>query len=254
MLIIFNKEIHSNMDPRYSTPSAGGFNPRYVSDFYSPSLQGRRGGGMGFLYMFLILLVLAIVLSLVIWLMWYRPTGITLGQFFVLVIRSIIEILLWPFKFILQVLGIWTVEVVEIIEDEVDVLPEIIGPPKPTTHTEVIKHEVSECPPCTNECNCPTCEETDIRPYELEIKYLKNMVKMTGSIARRENAINSQYRELYPGFSVMSPHVRKISHEYNFIKNEIRKDPEQWGYFKNYYSRISGIPSSSQAVHYDLVL
>jgi hypothetical protein len=139
-------------------------------------------------------------------------------------------------------------DVIAELEDKIPV------PPVPTTHTEVIKHEVAECPPCTNECVCPTCEETDIRPYELEIKYLKNMVKMTGSIARRENAINSQYRELYPGFSVMSPHVRKLSHEYNFIKNEIRKDPEQWQYFKNYFSRISGIPSSSQKVHYDLVL
>lgn len=240
------------MDPRYSTSSAGadGFSPRYVSDFYSP-LQNRRGG-MRFLYLFLIILIVSICISLVVWLVYYNPRGVSFGQFIVLTIKAIINILLWPFKFILQVLGIWTVEVAEIIDEDIDFKLPI--PPIPTTHTEVIKHEVSECPPCTNECVCPTCEETDVRPYELEIKYLKNMVKMTGSVARRENAINSQYRELYPGFSVMSPHVRKISHEYNFIKNELRKDPEQWQYFKNYFSRISGIPSSSQSVHYDLVL
>lgn len=241
------------MDPRYSTPSSGGYNPRYVSDFYSSSTGNYRRSGMGLLYLFMIVLILSIIISLIIWLIWYRPTGISLGGFIVLVIKSIIDILLWPFKFILQVLGIWTVEVVTDVIDE-DIEIKLPTPPVPTTHTEVIKHEITDCPPCNNECNCPKCEETDIRPYELEIKYLKNMVKMTGSIARRENAINSQYRELYPGFSVMSPHVRKISHEYNFIKNEIRKDPEQWGYFKNYYSRISGIPSSSQSVNYDLVL
>lgn len=236
------------MDPRYSTSSAGAFSPRYVSDFYSP-LQTRQEG-MRLLYLFLIILIVSLVISLIIWLIYYNPRGVSFGEFIVLTLKTIINIVLWPFKFILQVLGIWTDEVVEIIEDDIK-LPE---PPIPTTHTEVIKHEIAECPPCTNECVCPECEETDIRPYELEIKYLKNMVKMTGSIARRENAINSQYRELYPGFSVMSPHVRKISHEYNFIKNEIRKDPEQWQYFKNYFSRISGIPSSNQSVHYDLVL
>lgn len=247
------------MDPRYSTSNAGGYNtggnnrgsynPRYVSDFYSPSLQNQRG--MSLLYLFLIIFIVSIVVSLVIWLIYYNPHGVSLGQFILLVMKSIIEILLWPFKFVLQVLGLWTVEIIDVAEDIKIKLP---LPAIPTTHTEIIKHEITDCPPCNNECNCPTCEETDIRPYELEIKYLKNMVKMTGSIARRENAINSQYRELYPGFSVMSPHVRKISHEYNFIKTETRKDPEQWQYFKNYFSRISGIPSSSQAVNYDLVL
>ena len=245
------------MDSRYST-SSGGFSPQYVSDFYSSTGQMTRRGGMGVLSIFLIVLVISLVAALAIWLIWYRPLGIGLGEFMVLVIKSIFDIILWPFKFILQVLGIWTVEVVDVIDEGGDIIAELEDkipiPPVSTTHTEVVKHEMSECPPCTNECVCPTCEETDIRPYELEIKYLKNMVKMTGSIARRENAINSQYRELYPGFSVMSPHVRKISHEYNFIKNEIRKDPEQWQYFKNYYSRISGIPSSNQEVHYDLVL
>ena len=246
------------MDPRYST-SSGGFAPQYVSDFYSPTTgQMTRRGGMGVLSLLLIVLVISFVISLAVWLIWYRPLGVSLGEFIVIVIKSIIDIILWPFKFILQVLGIWSSDVVNVIDEGGDIIAELEAqipiPSVPTTHTEVIKHEMSECPPCTNECVCPDCEETDIRPYELEIKYLKNMVKMTGSIARRENAINSQYRELYPGFSVMSPHVRKISHEYNFIKNELRQDPEQWQYFKNYYSRISGIPSSNQAVNYDLVL
>lgn len=253
------------MDQRYSYTSGYPRQQQYVSDYYSPSSSysygynygsgfGRRRSGMRFLYIFLIILILLLVLSLVIWLVWYNPRGVSLGEFILLVLRMIFDIILWPFKFILQALGIWTVDVVDAIEEGGDVVAEIEKAVVPTVQTEVIKHQIAECPPCTNECVCPKCEETDIRPYELEIKYLKNMVKMTGSIARRENAINSQYRELYPGFSVMSPHVRKLSHEYNFIKNELRKDPEQWQYFKNYFSRISGIPSSSQAVNYDLVL
>lgn len=234
------------------------YSPRYVSDFYSdtPNRQGSKRNfyppqGMGFLYIFLLIILLALIFALIIWLVWYRPLGVSLGGFLVLTIKGIVNILLWPIRFILQVLGLWPgPPEPEIIVD----FPGIIEPPQPTTHTEIIKHEITECPPCTNECVCPTCEETDIRPYETEISYLKNMIKMTGSIARRENAINSQYRELYPGFSVMSPHVRKITHEYDFIKNEIRKDPDQWQYFKNYFSRISGIPSSSQSINYDLVL
>lgn len=249
------------MDPRFNTSSAGGFAPQYVNDFYS-STSGqfgmRRRGGMGVLFTLIMILMLLIVLGLVIWLVWYRNMGIGLGEFIVISLKAIFSIILWPFKFVLQVLGIWTDEVVDAINDGNDVIAELESeipiPPIPTTHTEIIKHEMSECPPCTNECVCPVCEETDVRPYEMEIKYLKNMVKMTGSIARRENAINAQYRELYPGFSVMSPHVRKLSHEYNFIKEELRKDPEEWQYFKNYFSRLSGIPSSSQSVHYDLVL
>lgn len=227
------------------------YNPRYVSDFYSRGLQNfpQTAQTLGFIYLFTLILLITLILSIVIWSIWYRPSGVTLGGFIILIMKSIVNTLLWPIKFLLKILGFLVEE-----EEEIEIELPIIQAPSPTTHTEIIKHEITDCPACTNECNCPTCEETDIRPYELEIKYLKNMVKLTGSIARRENAINSQYRELYPGFSIVTPHVRKITHEYNFIKDEMRKDAQQWQYFKNYFSRISGIPSSSQPVHYDLVL
>jgi hypothetical protein len=96
------------MDPRYST-SSGGFAPQYVSDFYSTRTgQLSRRGGMGALYLFLVVMIIALAASLVIWLIWYRPIGVTLGGFILLVIKSIFDIVLWPFKFILQALGIWT--------------------------------------------------------------------------------------------------------------------------------------------------
>jgi len=233
------------MDNMYSSPSSFGGN---VTDYYGDD-SSMRSAGRGFLFIFIMILLIAIIVTFVLWMVWYRPLGVGFGEFIVMALKTVANILLWPFKFILQVLGIWPSSVVSAINNGQDILGDL-GIPS----AQVIRHNVSDCPPCTNECVCPKCDEIDIRPYELEIKYLKDMVKMTGSIARRENAINSQYRELYPGFSVISPHVRKLSHEYNFIKNEIRKDPEEWQYFKNYYSRISGIPSSSQEVQYDLVL
>jgi hypothetical protein len=80
------------------------------------------------------------------------------------------------------------------------------------------------------------------------------MLKFTGAICKRENAINSQYRELYPGFSVNSPEVQRISAEYNFLKNQIRDDQNEFQYFKNYFTKLTGIPSTSSAVHYDLIV
>ena len=91
------------MDPRYSTTPSGGFNQRYVSDFYSPSGNLTRRGGMGAVYILLITLILALVLSLIIWLIWYKPLGVTLGEFIIIGLKSLIDIILWPFKFILQV-------------------------------------------------------------------------------------------------------------------------------------------------------
>ena len=233
--------------------------PKYVSDFYSGmpgQLQQQRTAATIIMIIIAVVLVFVFVSALIMWLVWYRSMGISFVGTLTLMMKSIINIILWPVKFILSLLGLWSDSgpgpLVSSIQSSIQI--PLLEPPLPITTTEVIKYEITDCPPCTNECNCPTCEETDIRPYEQEIKYLKNMVKMIGSIARRENAINTQYRELYPGFSVMSPHVRKLSHEYNYIKNEIRKDDDEWQYFKNYFSRLSGIPSSSQSINYDLVL
>lgn len=240
---------------------------RDVSGFYNqqyrpPLQQVLEQGGYGWLYILLIAIIVPIIVATVVWFFWYRKAGVTFGGFVIIALKGIMNIILWPIKFVLQVLGLWSPDndapepVINLPTPSIPnggLLGALLDPAN-TTRTQVVKHEISECPPCTNECNCPTCEETDVRPYELEIRYLKNMAKMVGSIARRENAINSQYKELYPGFSVMSPHVRKISHEYEYIKEQIREDPEQWQYFKNYFSRITGIPNTNQAVQYDLVV
>lgn len=126
--------------------------------------------------------------------------------------------------------------------------------PQPaTTHTTITKNEVSQCPPCEVKCpDVPTDNKSGA--LELEIRYLKNMLKFTGAIAKRENAINAQYREINPGFSVMCPAVQRLSTEYNFLKNQIREDDAEYGYFKNYFSKLTGIPSTSTAVHYDLIM
>jgi hypothetical protein len=132
--------------------------------------------------------------------------------------------------------------------------PTIPLEPQPTTtHTTITKNEVSQCPPC--EVKCPDVPvDNKSSALETEIRYLKNMLKFTGAIAKRENAINAQYREINPGFSVMCPAVQRLSTEYNFLKNQIREDDAEYSYFKNYFSKLTGIPSTSTAVHYDLIM
>jgi len=128
--------------------------------------------------------------------------------------------------------------------------------PQPaTTHTTITKNEVTQCPPCDVKCpEIPGNIATANSALETEIRYLKNMLKFTGAIAKRENAINAQYREINPGFSVMCPAVQRLSTEYNFLKNQIREDDAEYSYFKNYFSKLTGIPSTSTAVHYDLIM
>lgn len=215
----------------------GNFNPQYDQNYYSERITN-----VPVISILIIILIMGLVVGLIIWGIWYNPKGISFGEFIILFMKSIIDLILWPIKFLFGIGEIVT----DIDVSETPIIP--------TTHTEIIKHEITDCPPCTNECVCPTCKETDTRPYELEIKYLKNMVKLVGSIARRENAINTYYKDIYPDFSINSPHVKKLTHEYNFIKDEISKNTDQWQYFKNYFSRISGIPSTSQAIHYDLII
>ena len=159
---------------------------------------------------------------------------------------GLLELLLLPFKLLLRVFGLGA----ELPKPAIS-LPQVIPPPSQVV--DVIKHEIGTCPPCDVKCpDIPKAE--DCKPLELEIGYLKKMVKFIGSMAKRENAINAQYREIYPGFSVMSPAVRRLSYEYNYMKNEIRDDENEWTYFKNYFTKLSGIPSTSSAVHYDLTM
>ena len=184
------------------------------------------------LYILLLILLLFVVISLVIWLVWFRT--MKLSAFIVMELQVMWSIAVWPIKTLLGFLGLWS---------PTDGGSLVVPPPINMTTTEIVKHELSECPPCNCNCECPECEKVDTEVYEIEIKYLKDMVRLTGAIAKRENAINAQYKELYPGFSVMSPHVIKLSTEYQMIKEELRKDEEEWAYFKNYFSKLSNIPA-----------
>jgi hypothetical protein len=201
---------------------------------------------------FVLLLIAAtagvIVITAILWAIQGRstPFGTFLGGMF----KQLWNLVLLPFRLILQIFGIG---------------PESAPAPAPpttqeptihSTETTVIKHELAECPPCDVKCPDPP-KMPDTRPLEMEIDYLKNMVRFIGSIAQRENAVNAQYRELYPGFSVMSPAVRRLSHEYNFLKRQLREDEGQWTYFQNYFTKLSGIPSGrgdDTRPEYDLVL
>lgn len=205
------------------------------------------------LWIFIILVVLLFV-ALIVWIVWYRPSGIGFGEFLGSILSQILRVLLWPIRFLLGLFGFY---------DEEGPLPGVNLPPvplppalKPTSSTTITKHEIATCPPCEVDVQCPPCEDvsSEIKPLELEIQYLKDMVRFVGSIAKRENAINAQYKELYPGFNVLSPHVRKLSHEYNYIKDEIRKDKDKWQYFKNYFTKLTNIPSTTSAIHYDVLL
>jgi hypothetical protein len=204
---------------------------------------------MSFLLGFAILLIAILAVFAIIWFIFFRQK-FTLWELF----KKILNLALLPFKLILKLFGIGG--------GETPAEPAAPTPSEPTTYempsiqstqTEIVRHEIQECPPCNVTCPEPPVAR-DCKPFEMEIRYLKNMVRFVGAMAKRENAINAQYRELYPGFSVMSPHVRRLSHEYNFLKNQLREDENEWTYFKNYFTKLSGIPSTSSAVHYDLML
>ena len=195
---------------------------------------------MTFLMSLGIVLIALLVIFAVVWLLFFRKK-FTLWELFL----KIIGLALLPFKLILNLFGLE--------RGKTPAETPAPGPAVDITQTEIVRHEIAECPPCNVKCPDPPAGQ-DCGPLEMEISYLKSMVRFVGSMAKRENAINAQYRELYPGFSVMSPHVRKLSHEYNFLKNQIREDDNQWTYFKNYFTKLSGIPSTSSAVHYDLML
>jgi len=200
-----------------------------------------------------IFLIAIVVIYAIVWFLFFRK-DFTLWELF----KKIVSLALTPFRLILKLFGLGGGETPAAApapapgpapsEPQQYQMPSI-----QSTQTEIVRHEIQQCPPCN--VTCPEAlPAQDCKPLELEIHYLKNMVRFVGAMAKRENAINAQYRELYPGFSVMSPHVRRLSNEYNFLKNQIREDESEWTYFKNYFTKLSGIPSTSSAVHYDLML
>jgi hypothetical protein len=158
--------------------------------------------------------------------------------------KTLGKVVLFPFQVIWRVFGVSPGQSPPTSGTNCPVIPD----QKENPPVQVIEHEVSVCPPC--ELKCPDPQKCpDTKPLELEIDYLKNMLKFVGSICRRENAVNSQFRAVYPGFSIMTPEVKKVSLEYNILKNQMREDEDQWTFFKNYFTRLTGIPSSSSAIH-----
>lgn len=176
------------------------------------------------------------ILGVLIWLLFQGDLSVST------IIETLGKVLLFPFQVILRVFGV--------SPNETPAPPPAQECPvdKPNEPVQVVEHQVSNCPPCELKCpETPICQDT--KPMELEIQYLKDMLKFVGTICQRENAINEQFRELYPGFSIMSPEVKRLTMQYQFLKNQIREDETQYTYFKNYFTKLTGIPSSSSAVH-----
>lgn len=119
-------------------------------------------------------------------------------------------------------------------------------PSEPSEPVVVTQRVIPECPPCN--VTCPPCPECDTGPLKDEIGYLKDMARFLGTIARRENAINTTYMMQFPGVSVLSvPKVQSLNYEYNYLRNEFKKNPEKWSYFQNNFAKITGIPSHPHA-------
>ena len=71
------------------------------------------------------------------------------------------------------------------------------------------------------------------------------MVRYLGAITRRENAINRAVMAECPGVYGMVPFVQAVDAEFEFLKRHVRKDHQTWKYFQNYFTKLTGIPSTS---------
>ena len=121
-----------------------------------------------------VIIALVVVLSVffAVWGFIFRPRGLSPWS----LIKKILGLVLLPFKLILRLFGIGAGND---DDDELDV-----DPPVHSTNTEIVRHEIGECPPCNVKCPDPPMAP-DMKPLEMEISYLKNMVKFVGSMARR---------------------------------------------------------------------
>jgi hypothetical protein len=115
----------------------------------------------------------------------------------------------------------------------------------PETKSQSILPECPDCncPECPD-CNCPVNDQK-LKSAAAEIGYLKMMVKFLGSISRRENAINRAVMRECPTTFSMVPMIQSADQEFQYIKNDIGLDYSMLGYFKEHFTRLSGIPSTS---------
>ena len=138
--------------------------------------------------------------------------------------------------------------------DGLEQTTEIRIPNKPENTKVIIKEVNKPCPACQcpecPDCNCPECPDCECPTFEAEVKalrseneYLKWMVRYTGVIARRENAVNRAISVRCPGSFGMVPFVQQADEEARLMKSHISKDKQMYGYFQNYFSRYTGIDS-----------
>ncbi len=194
------------------------------------------------LFMLLVLLICVFAGSFVMWIVWFRDSGITYPQFWLVIFWKIADFIMWPIRLLLYLFGLRPTSDAEI--PMIQVLPKSSPPTTPP------KAEPN-CPECKCDCNCPQCDidgydVEQVKPYKNEIKYLKHMVMLLGKIALRENAVNHLYQEVYDPSEGISPSVTKLANEYDFIKEQVRQDPREWAYFKEYFTPLSSVPSSAR--------
>ena len=210
---------------------------------YDKFLNQEAGPGHSSLFMFAVIFIGAFAVSFVMWIIWFKDIGVTYPQFWMVIFGKIADFIMWPIRLLLYLFGLRQTTAAEI--PIVHLLPKSSAPDKPSTKSD------PNCPECKCDCKCPKCDidgyDTEkIKPYTDEIRYLKHMVALLGKISLRENAVNSLYQEMYDPSEGITPDVTKLGNEYDFIKEQIRQDPREWDYFKQYFSQLSSVPSSAR--------
>ncbi len=181
------------------------------------------------MFMISIMLIGVLFVTFVMWILWFRDTGLTYPMFWYLILSKIVDFVMWPIRLLLSFFGLRSTSQSEI----------------PIITSEPI-HNEPDCPQCKCECNCPKClnDVDQSKPYINEIRYLKHMVKLLGKISLRENEISQLYQEIYDPSEGITPDVTRLGDEYKFIKDQIKQDPQEFDYFKRYFTALSEVPSS----------